>query len=465
MAIRSKRATFLTQLTLKNVKSFDGEHILDLVDSNGHPARWTLILGDNGVGKTTLLACLAHLAPVFNSPDESGAEDPQLFVEPRVARAENAIIYPLGRIGDVECELRATYAIESILDRGGSDETIDTWLRFSTKAGRSDDIEPSQWPKEIGVVESKWKDFSKYREPLVLAYGAGRHMGDGNLDFDAAPEATDSLLQDSAELFDVAELLQHFDYAAVQPRAVKAKRQKQVLLETMAALLPEVKSPEDIRIYPPTAIGAQGRSGVYVRTMDGEVPLRQVSLGYQTMLAWVADVGWRLFAHYPDAKNPLHEPAIVLIDEIDLHLHPKWQRQIRRLLTSHFPNVQFIATAHSPLMAQAFLDANLAVVLRENDHSIIDNDPAVVANWRIDQIVTSELIGLSTPWPAEVDALFKEQSRLLAKSQRSGEENARLKVIEAQMLELPTERDPQNEEAMKIIREAAVLLKHKVRPK
>jgi AAA domain, putative AbiEii toxin, Type IV TA system len=74
------------------------------------------------------------------------------------------------------------------------------------------------------------------------------------------------------------------------------------------------------------------------------------------MMAWVSDIGWRLFARYPDSLNPFHEPAIVLVDEIDLHLHPKWQRQLRERLTLHFPNVQFIATAHSPLMVQAFLD-------------------------------------------------------------------------------------------------------------
>ena len=135
-------------------------------------------------------------------------------------------------------------------------------------------------------------------------------------------------------------------------------------------------------------------------TKDGEVPLRQLSLGYQTMLAWVADLGWRLFAHYPNSKYPLQGPAIVLIDEIDLHMHPNWQRQIRERLTRNFPNVQFNGTAHSPLMAQAFLDANLAVVMRENDHSIIVNDPEVVANWRVDQIATSWRVPSASSFPS-----------------------------------------------------------------
>lgn len=465
MAARARRAVFLTRLTLQNVKSFQGEHTFELTDDNGRPARWTLILGDNGVGKTTLLECLAHLAPVFNSRDDTGTEDPPMFVEPRVAAAPNSVIDNLGRIGDIKCKMEATFAVDSLLNNGvASDVSVETWMTFSRQNGRSENIKTSEWGRENEIVRSKWKEFSKFQEPLILAYGAGRHMGIGNLDFSKAPEATDSLLQGTVELFDAEELLQQIDYASLQPHATQAKRQKQVLLEMIAALLPEVERASNIKIYPPTPVGAQGKSGVYVRTSDGEVRLRQLSFGYQTMMAWVADIGWRLFAKYPKSRNPLYEPAIVLVDEIDLHLHPRWQRQIRERLTRHFPNVQFIATAHSPLMAQAYLDANLAVVMRDGDHSIIDNDPAVVANWRVDQIVTSDLFGLQTSWPPDIDALFEEQKLLLAKAKRTANDDVRLKDIQAILLKLPTGRTPEDEEAMKIVREAAALLKAKARP-
>jgi predicted ATP-binding protein involved in virulence len=459
---QTKRATFVTQLTLENVKSFLGPHVLDLTDEEGRPARWTLILGDNGVGKTTLLECLAHLAPVFNSNDQVGSADPEMFVEPRVASAENDVINNLGRNGDIEFKIEATFAIDSCLGAGKpSENSFETWMTFSRENGKSDDIKTSDWGKDNRIVQSKWKAFSKFEEPLILAYGAGRHMGIGNLDFAHAPEATDSLLEGTVELFDAEELLQQIDYASLQKKAIKAKRQRQMLLEMIASLLPEVEHASNIKIYPPAAVGSNDKAGVYVRTSDGEVRLRQLSFGYKTMMAWVSDIGWRLFARYPNSPNPLHEPAIVLVDEIDLHLHPRWQRQLRDRLTLHFPNVQFIATAHSPLMAQAYLDANLAVVVRQDDHSIIENDPAVLANWRVDQIVTSDLFGLNTFWPPEVDALFAEQSTLLKKSSRTKKENARLEEIKKEMLTLPTERNPENEEAMAIVRQAAALLKSK----
>ncbi len=468
MAARAKRGVFLTELTLANIKSFAGEQTLDLTDGKGHPARWTLLLGENAVGKTTLLECLAHLKPVFNDDPEEG--DP--YFEPRLTQEENAVTEALGRVAERECRASATFAMDTILDRKGSDDVVEMSVSFTLNAdGKAETIEFSRWPDKKEALhdrpkqrqpESDTADHSRFKAPLILGYGAGRHMGVGNLDFDAAPGPTESLFSGSIELFDADELLRYLDYASLGRRASKAVKQKQVLLETIAAVLPGIETPEKIKIYRPSAIGESGKTGVCVQTADGEVPLRQLSFGYQTVMAWAADIGWRLFAHYPKSARPLNEAAIVLIDEIDLHLHPSWQRAIRYLLTQQFPNVQFVATAHSPLIAQAFLDANLAVVVREADHSIIENEPVAIANWRVDQIVTSELFGLETPWPPSVDRLFERHRELSEKPNRTPEDERKLKKLEAEMLQLPTQDNPDDEDAFKTIREAARLLRAKV---
>ena len=98
-----------------------------------------------------------------------------------------------------------------------------------------------------------------------------------------------------------------------------------------------------------------------LRTPYGWVPLRQLGYGYRTMIAWIVDFASRMVERYPDSPDPLAEPAVVLVDEIDLHLHPKWQRDLIGFLTERFPNTQFIATAHSPLIVQAAGDANIAL--------------------------------------------------------------------------------------------------------
>ena len=105
---------------------------------------------------------------------------------------------------------------------------------------------------------------------------------------------------------------------------------------------------------------------------------------------------------YPEADDPLKQPAIVLIDELDLHLHPRWQRQIRSHISDAFPEVQFIATAHSPLLAQSYLDTNLAVIRQEHGQGLIENDPKVVRTWRLDEVVTSILYEVDSPYSLEV---------------------------------------------------------------
>ena len=110
------------------------------------------------------------------------------------------------------------------------------------------------------------------------------------------------------------------------------------------------------------------------------------------------DIASKMMEQYPNSDNPLKEPAIILIDEIDLHLHPKWQRTVIDKLSQHFPKAQFIATSHSPLIVQAALDkkANIVVCRKEGDKVVIDNNPDEVKGWRIDQILTSDLFELSS---------------------------------------------------------------------
>jgi len=93
------------------------------------------------------------------------------------------------------------------------------------------------------------------------------------------------------------------------------------------------------------------------RLIDREpfkLPVRQLSDGERGVLAIVLDLTRRLVQANPDMIDPAAQAeAVVLIDEIDLHLHPKWQRQIVQNLTETFPKCQFIATSHSPFVVQS----------------------------------------------------------------------------------------------------------------
>ncbi|MFZ6747360.1 AAA family ATPase [Undibacterium sp. Ren11W] len=76
----------------------------------------------------------------------------------------------------------------------------------------------------------------------------------------------------------------------------------------------------------------------------------QLSQGEKSLMALVGDLARRLAMMNPDLQNPLRGDGIVLIDEVELHLHPQWQRSLIERLTTTFPNIQFVLSTHSPLV-------------------------------------------------------------------------------------------------------------------
>lgn len=85
-----------------------------------------------------------------------------------------------------------------------------------------------------------------------------------------------------------------------------------------------------------------------VRKGDSEIQVDYLSDGEKCTLALLGDLARRLALANPYMDNPLDGEGIVLIDEIELHMHPSWQRKILRVLRSTFPNIQFVITTHSP---------------------------------------------------------------------------------------------------------------------
>lgn len=441
---------YFTKLTLENIRSFGALQSLDLRDDNGRPAQWTLILGDNGVGKTTLLQCLVRMRPLLNeAPDVPNGVTPNP-VEPELVQEEdNAVLKSYTRSGtDSVARMRAELIAGATFHGSGRRKKRAVWtsIEITRSRGRIKDVHAD------GNFEGKAS------EPLVLAYGAGRHMGSANLERSAGLGATDSLFNAAAELFDPEETLYRLDYLRLKNRG-SARAKLNSLKALLVEILPYLQSPDDIDIRGPRLPGtAEEDGGVWVKTPFGVVPITRLSLGYQTVMAWTADIAWRLLDHYADCANPLVEPAVVIVDEIDLHLHPQWQRSIRRHLTTHFPAVQFIATAHSPLMAQDALDTNLAVVHDRDGEATISSDPAVVKSWRLDQILTSELFGLSSARPADVEAKIVRRNVLEQKKQLTDAERAELAQLNVFVHQLPTAEYEQDQRAMDIIRRAATLM-------
>lgn len=105
---------------------------------------------------------------------------------------------------------------------------------------------------------------------------------------------------------------------------------------------------------------------------DDEFPLQKISQGTFSVLAICLMIYRFLYELRPDSKNVLHEKAIILIDEIDAHLHPSWEQRIIGILRREFPNVQFIISAHSPLIVAGCFEDEVSVLRRSGSGFIID---------------------------------------------------------------------------------------------
>jgi predicted ATP-binding protein involved in virulence len=178
----------------------------------------------------------------------------------------------------------------------------------------------------------------------------------------------------------------------------------------------------------------------------------------------MVDFASRMFDLYPESENPLAEPAVVLTDEIDSHLHPKWQRELIDYLTNLFPNTQFIVTTHSPLIVQAAArDANIIVCRREGDHIVIDQSVEAVKNWPTDQVLTSDLFDLPTARPKEIEPFLEERQKILSKAKLTKKDEKRLTELENEIGFMPVSENVEDDKAMDIIRRAAEHLQSEVK--
>ncbi|MFY0562315.1 AAA family ATPase [Archangium lansingense] len=421
---------YFLSLTLENVRCFGPKQTLRLSDEKGRPERWTVILGNNGMGKTTLLQALATLEPELYRTEEI-----KLFNAPSGAISRHAAWSPV-RHPAMPARFVARVGAGRLMMEGGSQEH-QGYINYDLVSDES---------SRFTEVESS------FRHLVCYGYGATRRMGAGSLSAAKESPPSDSLFFEDVPLRNAEEWLLQADYAASKesPKKGGAAQRRDRIKHLLIDLLPEVT---DLSFAPPDESNPAAR--VEVQTPYGWVAMRSLSLGYRTLIAWMVDLASRLFERYPESPNPLAEPAVVLVDEIDLHLHPTWQRQLIGYLTERFPNTQFIVTAHSPLVVQSATDANIVVLRREGDHVVIDNDVESIRGWRVDQILTSDLFGLETARPPQVEALLKERTALLSKPRLAPKDKARLRELESKIGPLPTGETKTEREALDLIQRAA----------
>lgn len=437
---------YVQSLTLRNVRCFGDEaQTLTLLNEGETKPRWTLLVGSNGTGKSTVLQCIGSIYVWGEHHRVSDQSSTERFLGLDETLLDGSSVVAISaRNVDVDASVSMNLVAQSNPPR-----TMLLSSHFSTAW-------PNEIGRELGYVESLGEDDAA---PHVFGYGAWRRLGRSSLIQLEDASSTKHLFRDDVDLINAEEWLLRTDYAATKTKAgsrrTAAERRFNTVAEMLRLLLPDVES---VRLAEPENAFPMPRA--LFGTPYGEVELRQLGYGYQSLIAWVVDFAARLYDIYSELENPLAGPAICLVDEIDLHLHPSWQRKVLRYLSERFPNTQFVATAHSPLIVQAAAEmgANIAVLKRVGDHVVISQNPIDVRGWRADQILGSELFDEQPLRSPDVQARMDERQRLLGKSRLTVAEKSRLAELNAFADLLPVESTSADRAISDRMRQATELL-------
>ncbi|MEP0856278.1 AAA family ATPase [Trichocoleus sp. DQ-U1] len=158
-----------------------------------------------------------------------------------------------------------------------------------------------------------------------------------------------------------------------------------------------------------------------------ELIVNQLSDGEKCLLAMVGDLARRLAIANPGLPDPLQGEGVVLIDEIELHLHPKWQREIIPALTRTFPNCQFIVTTHSPQVISE-VKPNGIYILEATSEGVVAKRPESSFG-RDSNRILEDLMGVPAR-PQEIKDELLELFRLIDKGDLDGAKQLRQQIAD-----------------------------------
>jgi len=158
---------------------------------------------------------------------------------------------------------------------------------------------------------------------------------------------------------------------------------------------------------------------------DRRINLHELSSGYQSIIAITIDIMRAIYSNFIGGYEP---EGVVLIDEIDAHLHPTWRMRIVDQLRTAFPRMQFIVTSHDPLCLRGVKNEEIAVMKKINDTAKVIQEVPDPKGLGIDEILTSSLFNMESTIDPEVDKLINKYHGMLNGEIKYGEEEELLAI-------------------------------------
>lgn len=337
---------FIEKIEIHNFKSIRDMKI-DFTLSKSSDAPWLMLLGENGVGKSSILQAIAITLMGKEQREKIIKKKPYEYL----TKGSNE--------GSIKIKL------------SGMQEPISIYLNSNS-------------------LEFTGKNHQRPRV-LILGYGSTRLLPREEMlsNYKVTWARIENLFNPFIPLVNVREYLlslNHEDFNNVK-KAIESLFLDEVIIDL-----------------------DQINEEVYFEFANSYSKLEDLSDGYQTIIALAADImmvmknRWRNF----DAEG------IVLIDEIDAHLHPRWNIEIVSRLKKAFPKVQFIATTHNPLSLRGLIDGEVAVLLEnEEREAYITQKLPSQKGFNVEGLLTSKFFGLYDTMP-ELHELFDKYYLLLS---------------------------------------------------
>ncbi|MET7639553.1 AAA family ATPase [Streptomyces sp. NPDC005438] len=447
---------YVTEFGLSNIRGFTGARAVEALalPQPEDGGSWTVIAGRNGSGKSTVLRALAlalagpHVARTLSQDFSSWITTGETAAWSRVAVSPD-------------------YTVDQLTGRGPGPDGL-MMLGLHWKLPDCGDV-PSGNPFDSPVQPSLSPfDDVRYGSPspsargpwsdhpqgwFCAAYGPFRRLAGGSgqaqrMMVSPGPAGRmASLFHEDASLAEGVSWLKE-----LRLRSLEGREEATELLDIVKELLSDGLLPDGYRAL---RVSSEGLWVAPVDALDRAYPLREMSDGFRTVVALVLDLVRQLQTTYgtldagtDDAGHPLvRMPGVVIVDEVDAHLHVTWQRRIGDWLKSHFPRIQFIVTSHSPYICQAADPGGLIRLSGPEEQRA----PEVVAPDLYQRIVygsgedavLSELFGLETPYSERADKLRRLLVHLEEKvfdGEASDSEVAEYKKLAAELTSSRTAR-------------------------
>jgi hypothetical protein len=431
---------YIKRVVLENVRGFEK---LDFrfERPNGKYAGWTVITGDNASGKTTLLKAMAA---ALVGPDAVRSLQPSWKGWPKRGAKEAVIAIEIQSGPNDQFEQGRPYqkpfwAELKLAENGGPETSV----LPGRKKGR----------KGKGPTHGPWAE-----NPagwFCVGYGPFRRL------YGASPDAQRimsgpsriarfaTMFREDATLGECELWLKELHH-----RSLEAREKDKSLLEQVELILNSDFLQNGLRV------DRVDSEGLWLRHPDGAVlPLGDMSEGYRAAIAMLIDIlrhlgsvaGNDQLVTNANIERPfIDHSGVVLIDEIDSHLHPQWQQKVGFWLKEIFPNIQFIVTTHSPIICQA-ADENGIFNLpgpgsEESPFQLRKEDYEKIVRSKIDEIYLSPAFSLTHTRSQKAVKNREEYARLRSKESSLGlteQERHQRKLLGVQWIgdEPPDERN------------------------